>query len=270
MTLPCGVQSLFLRGRFGKSYSEDLKTDLIHSKRLLEDIIGDRIYGYRAPSFSINKNILEIVEDCGYLYDSSYNSFNLHDRYGKISLNGIEKKGIAIQISKIQNPAYSIQHPASSNFYELPISNFKFGRFILPFGGGAYFRLIPSPLFKMGIQTILKKENAYLFYLHPWEIDSDQPKVKNAFLTCKFRHYNNLKNTYSKLSNLIKKFQRCRFVTCSQYLNSQTSSLRPACHCKPVRKPSPPGIRLRRSRWRTGKARRPGARAGRSQLGGFH
>ena len=72
--------------------SNDLKKDLIYSKKLLEDIIGHRVYGYRAPSFAINNDILEIVRDCGYLYDSSYNSFSLHGRYGKLSMNGYQKK----------------------------------------------------------------------------------------------------------------------------------------------------------------------------------
>jgi polysaccharide deacetylase family protein (PEP-CTERM system associated) len=192
-----------------------IKSELYDSKSFLEDTIGAPVFGFRAPSFSINNTILEIVENCGYLYDSSYNSFVLHGRYGKMNLSQYKKKGIAIQLSKAQNPKSKI-------LYELPISNFQLGSFVIPLGGGAYFRLIPFGIFKRGLKKLLRKNNAFLFYIHPWEIDPDQPRVKNAFLTYKFRHYNNLKNTYSKLSNLIKKFQRCRFVTCSQYLNSVT------------------------------------------------
>jgi len=192
--------------------SDDLIKDLVNSKKLLEDIIGDQIYGYRAPSFAINNDILKIIQDCGYLYDSSYNSFNLHGRYGKISLNGIEKKGIAVRISKPQ-------HPAPSSFYELPISNVQFDRIVIPWGGGAYFRLIPFPLFKMGVKTLLKKENAYLFYIHPWEIDFDQSSVKNASAGYKFRHYINLSKTQDKLTKLIDTFPQCRFITCRHYLD---------------------------------------------------
>ena len=72
--------------------ADDLKQDLTDSKKLLEDITGAEVAGYRAPSFAINDDILKIIEDAGYLYDSSYNSFGLHGRYGKISLNGPPKK----------------------------------------------------------------------------------------------------------------------------------------------------------------------------------
>jgi len=89
--------------------ADELKQDLTDSKKLLEDITGAEVAGYRAPSFAINDDILKIIEDAGYLYDSSYNSFSLHGRYGKISLNGTSKKGIA--------------HKLSNDFYELPVSN---------------------------------------------------------------------------------------------------------------------------------------------------
>ena len=86
-----------------------LGKDLADSKKLLEDIIGGPVIGYRAPSFSINDDILNIIEDAGYLYDSSYNSFDKHGRYGKLSTNGFRKSGIAYQVSDA--------------FYELPVSN---------------------------------------------------------------------------------------------------------------------------------------------------
>jgi len=204
-----------------KLAKKDLKNDLADSKKFLEDIIGHQVYGFRAPSFAITHDILKAIQDYGYLYDSSYNSFSLHGRYGQMSFSQNKKKGIAIGIPKIQHPASSTQYPAPRTFYELPISNFKFGNVSFPFGGGAYFRLIPFILLKTGIKKILDKDNTYLFYLHPWEIDPDQPKVKDACLTFKFRHYVNLKKTYSKLSKMIENFQHCQFVTCTQYLNSQ-------------------------------------------------
>ncbi len=267
--LPHLVQEIHSRGHEVASHgykhnlctecsSDDLKTDLIHSKKLLEDIIGAPVHGYRAPSFSITNNIFKIIKDCGYIYDSSYNSFNLHGRYGKISLNGIEKKGIAIKLSE--------------TFFELPVSNISFknngarrfekvsrfqrdsssrkkkfltqehieyfescyrrdesdaeigqkGRFyerlVIPLGGGSYFRLIPFPLFSWGFRKILERDGAYLFYMHPWEIDPEQPRVNDASAPFKFRHYINLKKTYSKLKKFINHFKRCRFVTCTQYL----------------------------------------------------
>jgi polysaccharide deacetylase family protein (PEP-CTERM system associated) len=201
--------------------SEDLKKDLSDSKKLLEDIIGGPVFGYRSPSFSISADILKNIEDCGYLYDSSFNSFGMHNRYGWVDLSNGEKQGIIIQ-----NPAYRTQklepctkHQASNTFYELPISNLTIANRILPWGGGGYFRMIPFLLFKMGVKSILLREEAYLFYLHPWEIDSDQPKVKKAHPFYKFRHYINLSRTHSKLEKFLRAFQQHRFVTCKQYID---------------------------------------------------
>jgi polysaccharide deacetylase family protein (PEP-CTERM system associated) len=188
--------------------SKDVRADLIKSKKLLEDIIGAPVVGYRAPSFAIDDDILKTIEECGYNYDSSSNSFGMHSRYGHIDLSRNSKKGIAVEIS--------------NNFYELPISNMALANRIFPLGGGGYFRLIPFSLFKKGVQSILKKENACLFYMHPWEIDPDQPKVNEASKFYKFRHYVNLSKTYSKLSKFLESFNQCHFVTAHQYLAEMT------------------------------------------------
>jgi polysaccharide deacetylase family protein (PEP-CTERM system associated) len=184
----------------------ELKKELNESKKLMEDITGSQVSGFRAPNFSIDGDILKIIEDCGYLYDSSYNSFGLHGRYGKISLNGHRQKGIALQIS--------------DNFFELPISNLILKGRTLPLGGGGYFRLLPFFVFKMGVNSILKKDDAYLFYAHPWEFDSEQPRVEEASYQLKFRHYKNIKKTSLKLSRLVNEFEHCKFITCYQYLAS--------------------------------------------------
>jgi len=181
-----------------------LKNDLVRSRNILEDITGDRVAGYRAPSFSIDPDMLKITEDCGYSYDSSFNSFSLHARYGRIDLSKNLKKGIAVKIS--------------DSFYELPVSNLNFSKFVLPWGGGGYFRLIPFFLFSPGIKAILKKDNGYLFYMHPWEIDPEQPRVKEASFWYKFRHYSNLEKTLNKLSNLLYGFNECCFISCYKYL----------------------------------------------------
>lgn len=184
--------------------------DLNDSKKLLEDIIGSTVYGYRAPSFSITGDILKIIEDCGYLYDSSFNSFGMNGRYGHIDVSQYFNKGYAIEISK--------------NFYEIPIGNIKFGKCILPWGGGGYFRLIPFSIFKNGVKRILSREGVYLFYIHSWEIDPQQPRVKEASVLSKFRHYFNLEKTDEKMKKFISHFQRCRFQTCRQYLEKITQN----------------------------------------------
>jgi hypothetical protein len=185
------------------------------------------VYGYRAPNFAINDDILKIVEEAGYQYDSSYNSFSMHGRYGYLNLSQKKKYGIAAKISDC--------------FWELPISNLSFNnpmsnlrsaigskrnnqkRFVLPWGGGAYFRLLPFQLFRLGIHSILGKQNAYVFYLHPWELDPQQPRVKNIPVFNKFRHYYNLQKTALNLISLIQSFKGLSFLTCSQYLKMITS-----------------------------------------------
>ncbi|MBW2569589.1 MAG: DUF3473 domain-containing protein [Deltaproteobacteria bacterium] len=211
----------YLHNLCNQQSHEELKKDLIDSKKLLEDIIGAPVYGYRAPSFSINNDILKTIEDCGYFYDSSYNSFAVNKRYGHIDISQNRRKGIAIQISKTDHAAFTkstINNQQSTILYELPISNLKSGSHILPWGGGGYFRLIPLPVFKMGVQSILERQGVYLFYLHPWEVDPEQPRVNHASKFFKFRHYINLDRTASKLLSFIEAFKECRFITCRDYL----------------------------------------------------
>jgi polysaccharide deacetylase family protein (PEP-CTERM system associated) len=220
---------------------KELQRDLSDSKKKLEDVTGKPVYGYRAPNFAIDDNTLKTIQDSGYRYDSSFNSFSLHGRYGQISLNGSDKKGIAYKLS--------------DNFCELPISNLNFWnpliyarpvnlfrnkhskanltgglsamspgrnkkkRFVLPWGGGAYFRLLPYRFFRHGVQSILKKDGAYVLYIHPWELDPEQPRIDNASYSNKFKHYTNISQTGNKLKKLINELSYCQFITCSQYLS---------------------------------------------------
>jgi len=181
-----------------------LQKDLTDSKRLLEDIIGSPTFGYRAPSFAVNADVLKIIEACGYLYDSSLNSFRMHSRYGKVNISDNAKTGIASQIS--------------DTFYELPVSNVKVGTYVLPLGGGGYFRLLPFFLFKKGLETILRNENTCVFYIHPWEVDPDQPRVQGIPMFYRLRHYAGLQKTYSRLSRVIRSFEHCSFLTCAHYI----------------------------------------------------
>jgi polysaccharide deacetylase family protein (PEP-CTERM system associated) len=197
---------------------EKLQLELSASKQFLEDIIGDSVYGYRAPSFSISSEILLQIMNAGYFYDSSWNSFSMHERYGRLKLQCTGNGCIPLRLS--------------DGFYELPISNFKLKKpfkfrnsstdhqrdFILPWGGGGYFRLLPLMLFRRGVGSILNNEGVYLFYMHPWEIDSRQPRVKRIKLGYRFRHYTNLAHTKTKLIDLIHSFGFCRFLSCRDFL----------------------------------------------------
>lgn len=185
--------------------SDELFQDLTYSKKLLEDILGNQIFGYRAPNFSITEKSLGQIKKAGYLYDSSYNSFSMHGRYGKLDL--FDKK----RSKKIYKTLDSL--------YEIPISNYHIGSNVIPFGGGGYFRLIPFWLFKLGMKSVLNSDQIFVFYAHPWEFDPEQPRVDQASSVFKFRHYINIHKTEFKLKALISAFSCCRFTTCSGYLN---------------------------------------------------
>jgi polysaccharide deacetylase family protein (PEP-CTERM system associated) len=217
--LPHLILEIFKRGHevAAHGYNHDLPTkmsydelrqDLSRCKHKLENIIGEPIVGFRSPSFAVSEGILKIIQERGFRYDSSYNSFSLHNRYGKISINGSNKLGIAYKLL--------------DNFFELPISNLKINEKTLPWGGGFYFRISPFFLFRYGVKSILKKDSAYIFYLHPWEIDPCQPKIHFASFSSKFKHYVNLSRAEQKLNRLIKHFSHCSFVTCSEYLTLET------------------------------------------------
>ncbi len=183
-----------------------LREELIRSKEYLEDIIGVPVVGFRAPSFSVSNTILETIRVSGYRYDSSYNSFDINERYGRVSLESFTKYGVAYEVY--------------NDFYELPVSNICLGRAILPWAGGGYFRLIPFPVFKRGVNYILERDGVYVFYIHPWEIDYKQPRVDNLPAFFKFRHYINLQKTLTKLRSFICTFPHCQFVSCKTYLAS--------------------------------------------------
>ncbi len=185
---------------------QDLLEDLKTSKFLLEDMTGSPVFGYRAPSFAVNDTVLCSIEQAGYTYDSSYNSFSAHGRYGTIDLSAAPKKDGLFKIS--------------DRFYELPLSNLKLMRKIFPLGGGGYFRLYPFPFFKLGMKLVLKKDSAFVFYAHPWEFDPEQPRVEQASTGFKFRHYINLDKTETKLKNLINSFQDHQFITCAKYIEN--------------------------------------------------
>ncbi len=184
--------------------ADELLEDLLISKKFLEDLTGQEIHGYRAPSFAVNNTILEIIRQAGYNYDSSYNSFAMHGRYGHLDLSEFKKKGTAIEISH--------------DFFELPVSNLTIGNKVFPLGGGGYFRLMPFQIFKQGMKSILLRDNAFIFYAHPWEFDPLQPRVAQASPGFRFRHYINLDKTETKLNALIESFKYAQFTTCSSYL----------------------------------------------------
>jgi polysaccharide deacetylase family protein (PEP-CTERM system associated) len=175
---------------------EDFRTDIRKSKSAIEDAIGERIYGYRATSYSIVRNnlrYLRILAEEGFFYDSSIFPVH-HDRYGIPDWYRFPKV--------VKCDGYTI--------HEVPPSTFKIFGYNLPVAGGGYLRLFPVRFLSYCISRINMVEGKpAVIYFHPWELDIDQPRIKVPFLRA-FRHYNNLHNTEKKIAYLLKNFKFCR------------------------------------------------------------
>jgi polysaccharide deacetylase family protein (PEP-CTERM system associated) len=185
---------------------DELHKDLRESKTLLEDISGQRVIGYRAPSFSIEERLLDTLMELGYQYDSSYNSFAFNKRYGKAN-------GLLNQRSKGH-------WVAANGLAEVPISNLNLSGFTFPWGGGGYFRFYPTALYEAGVNHILQNDGVYVFYCHPWEVDATQPRVNTIGPLGRFRHYLNIPRTFKRLNHFLTRFRNHRFATCSGYVNA--------------------------------------------------
>jgi polysaccharide deacetylase family protein (PEP-CTERM system associated) len=192
---------------------EDLRADLTRSRKLLEDATGGPVVGYRAPSFSISDEILKQIEAAGYRYDASHNSFEMNHRYGRVHLDGRSRFGGAVRLG--------------DHFWELPVSNLRLAGRAFPLAGGGYFRLFPGAVFRKGIRAILNRDGVYSFYMHPWEIDPDQPRVAAASPFRRFRHYLNLDRTAPRLAALFRHFSEAEFLTCRSYLRRATAGAPP-------------------------------------------
>ncbi|MCX5695036.1 MAG: DUF3473 domain-containing protein, partial [Candidatus Omnitrophica bacterium] len=166
---------------------EEFRADLRHSKDLLENIVNEAIIGYRAPVFSITDWALDILQEEGFKYDSSFFPVFYQGKYGKIKTN-----------FKVHNRAWQIR----SGLYEFSLPTLDFFYLRFPWSGG-YLRGIPYLIFRQGIKRIVRHDPTYVFYFHPWEIDYLQPRQKNIRLSCRLKHYIGLKNFESKINRLL-------------------------------------------------------------------
>ncbi len=204
--------------------ASELFYDLKRSRKLLEDMTGKPVIGYRAPSFAVNNEILKIIKDAGYTYDSSYNSFAMHGRYGRIDLPERVGKSELYRILPDFSDSNDHDSHKPNGLHEIPISNLNIGNRVLPLGGGGYFRLIPFPFFRRAMKMVFKDQDAFIFYSHPWEFDPFQPRVRQASAGFRFRHYTNLSRTRKKMMSLIDSFSPVKFSTCSDYIASTLQS----------------------------------------------
>lgn len=170
---------------------EQFQEDLLRSKNLLEDITKTEVIGYRAPGFSIVEYLPHVLERNGFDYDSSYFPSSFSGRYGKIGFRGVET---GLSVGRLGN-----------GMIEVPIATLDLlGK--LPWGGGGYFRFYPYRVFKAGIRAFLKRKDGYLFYSHPWDLDSGQPKISDIPRMSKLLHYGFLSRTAGKLERLLQDF----------------------------------------------------------------
>jgi polysaccharide deacetylase family protein (PEP-CTERM system associated) len=173
-----------------KLSKEQFRDDLLRSKEILEKHSGQRITGFRAPTFSMTDWALDILKENGFLYDSSYQPQRAIKEFNDRIKNKSEKNIIRLE----------------NGLYEVILSSRKIFGFFVPWSGGGYFRLLPYSIFKRGINQILIEKNSYCFYIHPWEFDPDQPKIHVPFIK-RFKHYHALSKTEKKFRSLLGDFQ---------------------------------------------------------------
>ena len=182
------------------------RADIRRSKEILESAIARPVLGYRAPSYSLTPRSLwaiDILIEEGFRYDASIFPIH-HDRYG-------------IPVS----PRHPYVLQREHRLVEAPGSTVRWGPFNLPIAGGGYFRILPYAWTRWGINRLNAVERApAIFYLHPWEIDPEQPRLAAPALG-RFRHYYNLKKTEGRLRALLTEF---KFSTMSDVLGCDMQS----------------------------------------------
>jgi len=171
------------------------RDDVRKSKRILEDLLGQPVLGYRAPSFTITADTLwalQVLVEEGYVYDSSVFPISgfLHDRYGIPGANPF--------LHQLATDAGPI--------WELPLSTARVGGLSLPTAGGAYLRLYPYWVLRHLLRSVENCGQPLVLYLHSWELDPHQPRMRGP-LRSRFRHYVNLKKTEERLVQLLNDLQ---------------------------------------------------------------
>ncbi len=173
---------------------EEVREDLERSVEILRSIVDVPVQGYRAPSFSITDEAIDILGDLGFRYDSSSFAFSAHDRYGSLDSAVSEAQGT---FATLENGLLEARLPQ----VEIPLIGRK-----IPWAGGGYFRFIPYTLYRRGVQRVARKR-PFIFYLHPWDLDPDQPRHRSLPWTYQLRHYTNLSKTEARLDCLLEEFE---------------------------------------------------------------
>lgn len=166
---------------------DQFRDDIGRARKALEDAAGVAVTGYRAPSFSIDKRTPwahRVLAEEGYAYSSSVAPVR-HDHYGWP-----------------EAPRFAFRPVADAALIELPVTTARIGRRTMATGGG-FFRLFPSAFTNWAVRQVNADDRPAIFYFHPWEIDPGQPRVANAPLRSKLRHYSRLGAMAGKLRHLV-------------------------------------------------------------------
>jgi polysaccharide deacetylase family protein (PEP-CTERM system associated) len=170
---------------------DDFLADIGDAKVLLEDLTGQPVRGYRAPSFSVgpaNAWAFDAIAQAGYRYSSSVYPIR-HDHYGAPT-----------------SPRFA--HEIVPGLLELPVATVRMFNMNLPAGGGGYFRLLPYAVSRWSLQRIQQVDaQPAMFYFHPWEIDPAQPRIAGVSARTRFRHYLHLDRMQARLARLLEDFR---------------------------------------------------------------
>jgi polysaccharide deacetylase family protein (PEP-CTERM system associated) len=181
---------------YGHERASDLseaafRQDVTRAKKLLEDIAGAAVHGYRAPSFSIGTRNLwafDVLANAGYRYSSSIYPIK-HDHYGMPD-----------------SPRFAYR--VGAGLLEVPVTTLRLRGRNLPSSGGGYFRLLPYALSRWMIQRVNQQDReSAIFYFHPWEIDAEQPRIAGIDAKTRFRHYVNIPRMENRLQSLLADFR---------------------------------------------------------------
>ena len=185
----------------------EFRRELLDSRRLLEDISGQSVIGYRAPTFSITHQTawaLDVLAESGFLYDSSIFPIH-HDRYG---------------VPDAPTCVHRAVGPAGGTILEIPPLTMRMMRINWPVGGGGYLRLLPVRVIGRASRAAKHYRRSSMLYLHPWELDPDQP-ILPMHRVARWRHRLGLGRTEGKLRWLLMRFD---FSDVRQCINALTST----------------------------------------------
>ena len=180
---------------YGHERASDLSpaaffADIDRARKLLQDVGGVPVQGYRAPSFSIGSANLwafDSLARAGYRYSSSIYPIR-HDHYG-------------------MPDAPRFAHEARAGVLEIPVTTLRMGGRNFPSSGGGYFRLLPYALSRWMLRRVNEHDGQpAIFYFHPWEIDAEQPRVAGIDAKTRFRHYVNIDRMPRRLELLLGDF----------------------------------------------------------------